>query len=219
MRPDYNLAMRSLPQLFENNQQWAREQTAKDPEFFQRLSKQQDPDVLWIGCADSRVPANQIIGLAPGDVFVHRNIANIVVHTDFNCLSVIEFAVSVLRVRHIIVCGHYGCGGVHAASQDSCFGLVDNWLRHIRDVREKHGKVLAAIDDPDRRLRRLCELNVVEQAQNVCYTTAVQSAWSGGADLCVHGWIYDVEDGLLRDLEVTVSVPEELPESYRMATC
>lgn len=210
--------MRFLPNLFENNRAWAKTQTATDPDYFVRLSKQQTPEILWIGCADSRVPANQIIDLAPGEVFVHRNIANVVVHTDFNCLSVIEFAVSVLKVKHIIVCGHYGCGGVRAASEDNCIGLIDNWLRHIRDVREKYDETLAAIGDSEERVRRLCELNVVEQARNVCYTTAVQSAWAAGAELCVHGWIYEIGDGLLRDLDVTVSGPEELSESHRMAT-
>lgn len=214
----YSQAMRLLPHLFENNRKWADKQIESDPEFFKRLSQQQTPDILWIGCADSRVPANQIIDLAPGEVFVHRNIANVVVHTDFNCLSVIEFAVSVLKVRHIIVCGHYGCGGVKAASEGRPIGLIDNWLRHIRDVREKHGQALAEIANADDRFRRLCELNVIEQVQNVCYTTAVQNAWANDAELSVHGWIYGIEDGLLRDLSATISSPGEVSEYYRIAT-
>ena len=210
--------MRLLPKLMENNQQWAQGVTENDPEFFANLAKKQTPELLWIGCADSRVPANQIIGLLPGEVFVHRNIANVVVHTDFNCLSVVEFAVHVLKVKHIIVCGHYGCGGVKAASQNHHLGLIDNWLRHIRDVRQKHDAILRVLGDENERLDRLCELNVVEQAHNVCHTTVVQEAWDKGQELAVHGWIYKIQDGLLRDMNVTITGPHEIAEAYRVAT-
>lgn len=210
--------MRLLPELIENNRQWARSVTDGDPDFFKTLAKNQKPEFLWIGCADSRVPANQIIGLAPGEVFVHRNIANVIVHTDFNCLSVIEYAVAVLQVKHIIVCGHYGCGGVQAASENHHLGLIDNWLRHIRDVRQKHEAMLADIDDEAKRLDRLCELNVVEQAHNVCHTTVVQEAWGRGQPLAVHGWIYGLQNGLVRDMNVTISSADEIAEAYRVAT-
>ena len=209
--------MRLLPELIENNRKWADGVRKSDPEFFPRLAEGQTPEFLWIGCADSRVPANQIVGLMPGDVFVHRNIANVVVHSDFNCQSVIEFAVSVLRVKHIIVCGHYGCGGVKAATQNHHLGLIDNWLRHIRDVRSKHDSVLRLIDEESGRLDRLCELNVVEQAHNVCHSTVVQEAWANGQSLAVHGWIYSVKDGLLRDLSVTIQEPTEIADVYRVA--
>ncbi len=182
--------MRVLPELLENNQKWAQGVTESDPDVFANLAQKQSPEFLWIGCADRRVPANQIVGLAPGEVFVHRNIANIVVHSDFNCLSVIEFAVAVLKVKHIIVFGHYGCGGVKGASENHHLGLIDNWLRHIRDVRQKHDAVLRVIGDDNEKLDRLCELNVVEQAHNVCHTTVVQEAWEKGQSLAVHGWIY-----------------------------
>lgn len=210
--------MRLLPQLIENNRRWADETTKQDATFFKRLSEKQTPEFLWIGCADSRVPANQIVGLDPGEVFVHRNIANVVVHTDFNCLSVIEYAVAVLKVKHIIVCGHYGCGGVKAAAEDHHYGLIDNWLRHIRDVRQKHEKLLEIITADEIRLDRLCELNVVEQVKNVCYTSVVQAAWDRGQSLSVHGWIYRLTDGLLNDMDVTISGPGELAEAYRVAT-
>ena len=210
--------MRVLPELIENNLNWANGVTKDDPEFFANLAKKQKPEFLWIGCADSRVPANQIVGLAPGEVFVHRNIANVVVHTDFNCLSVIEFAVAVLQVKHIIVCGHYGCGGVKAASENHHLGLIDNWLRHIRDVRQKHEGLLVSIDDEAKRLDRLCELNVVEQAHNVCHTTVVQEAWERGQSLAVHGWIYGLHNGLLQDMDVTITGPDEIAEAYRVAT-
>jgi carbonic anhydrase len=206
-----------LPQLIANNRNWAQGVTNEDPEFFTELAKKQSPDFLWIGCADSRVPANQIVGLMPGEVFVHRNIANVVVHTDFNCLSVIEFAVAVLKVKHIIVCGHYGCGGVKAASNNHHLGLIDNWLRHIRDVRSKHEPTLRMISDEMERLDRLCELNVVEQAHNVCHTTVVQEAWENGQDLAIHGWIYRIEDGLIRDMKVTITGPDEIQEAYKVA--
>jgi carbonic anhydrase len=209
--------MSALDYLLQKNRQWAEGMIAQDPAFFQRLAAQQRPKYLWIGCSDSRVPANQIIGLMPGEVFVHRNIANLVVHTDINCLSVIEFAVAVLQVQHIIVCGHYNCGGVQAALGDRQLGLIDNWLRHIRDVREKHTQRLAAIEDEVARRDKLCELNVIEQVQNVCHTCIVQEAWSRGQSLTVHGWIYRLQDGLIRDLGVDVECCDKLSESYRLA--
>ena len=194
-----------LEHLFTQNREWARAISTRDPQFFQKLSEQQAPEYLWIGCADSRVPANEIVDLLPGELFVHRNVANLVIHTDFNCLSVIEYAVAVLRVKHIIVCGHYGCGGVRAALQDRRLGLIDNWLRHIRDVRQRHRAELDALPSEDSQVDRLCELNVAEQVLNVCQTTMVQSAWEEGRKLEVHGWIYSLQDGLLRDLDVGVS--------------
>jgi carbonic anhydrase len=194
-----------LEHLFTQNREWARAISTRDPQFFQKLSEQQAPEYLWIGCADSRVPANEIVDLLPGELFVHRNVANLVIHTDFNCLSVIEYAVSVLQVKHIIVCGHYGCGGVRAALQDRRLGLIDNWLRHIRDVRLRHRAELDALPSEDSQVDRLCELNVVEQVLNVCQTTMVQSAWEEGRKLEVHGWIYSLQDGLLRDLAVGVT--------------
>lgn len=208
--------MRELPQLFDNNRQWAEAQSASQPGFFSELAKQQKPEYLWIGCADSRVPANQIIGLPPGSVFVHRNIANVVVHSDINCLSVIEYAVRVLGVKHIIVCGHYGCGGVAAALGDQPIGLIDNWLRHIRDVRQKHAEQLERLPDDSARVDRLCELNVIEQVKNVCHTSIVQQAWRDSQSLCVHGWIYGLSDGLLRDLSVCITGPSELDVAYRL---
>ena len=197
--------MRTLGHLFDNNKAWAKGVTARDPEFFLNLSRQQSPQYLWIGCSDSRVPANQITGLAPGEVFVHRNIANMVVHTDLNCLSVMQFAVDVLKVRHVIVCGHYGCSGVGAALRGERLGLIDNWLRHVQDVRHEHAAALAALGDEPRQSDRLCELNVIEQVANVCQTTIVRDAWQRGQPLAVHGWIYSLEDGLLRDLDRTVT--------------
>ena len=208
--------MSGIPALLENNRRWAQGITEQNPEFFERLARGQSPEVLWIGCADSRVPANQVIGLDPGEVFVHRNIANVVVHSDFNCLSVIEYAVAMLKVRHVIVCGHYGCGGVEAASQNHQLGLIDNWLRHIRDVRNHHETELGAIEDDDARLNRLCELNVVEQVYNVCSTTIVQQAWNRGQALAVHGLIYNLKDGLLKDLDTTLTGPEDLPATFRL---
>jgi carbonic anhydrase len=196
--------MGKLDHLFEKNRAWAAELTRGDPEFFERLVGQQSPEYLWIGCSDSRVPANQIVGLAPGELFVHRNVANVVVHTDLNCLSVLQFAVDVLQVKHVIVCGHYGCGGVFAALRDAKLGLIDNWLRHIQDVGAKHRAQLDAFADEAKRFARLCELNVVEQVRNVGDTTVVRDAWRRGQPLSVHGWIYDVRDGLLRDLDVTL---------------
>jgi carbonic anhydrase len=201
--------MRSLKALFDSNRAWVEGVKRDDPGFFDRLAHQQSPQYLWIGCSDSRVPANQITGLMPGEVFVHRNIANVVVHTDLNCLSVIEFAVEVLQVRHVIVCGHYGCSGVHAALTGRKVGLADNWLRHVQDVGDRHGAYLASFTAEARRHDALCELNVIEQVKNVCQTTAVQNAWAGGRDLAVHGWVYGVHDGLLRDLAATVESPGE----------
>jgi carbonic anhydrase len=195
-----------LEQLFANNRAWVARVTREDPQFFERLKHQQRPELLWIGCSDSRVPANQIVGLLPGDVFVHRNIANVVVHTDLNCLSVLQFAVDVLEVRHIIVCGHYGCGGVGAALNEQRLGLVDNWIRHIADVREQHAEELEAVTDPEARLRLLCELNVRAQVDNVAKTTVVQDAWARGQSVRLHGWIYDVADGLLRDLVTSTAL-------------
>lgn len=193
---------RLLDHLLENNRAWAAEMVREDPEFFSRLSRQQAPRYLWIGCSDSRVPANQIVGLLPGEMFVHRNVANVVVHTDLNCLSSIQFAVDVLQVGHIIVCGHYGCGGVLAALRDDKLGLIDNWLRHIQDVRRNHQAELDALETEVERHSRLCELNVIEQVANVSQTTAVRDAWARGQVLAVHGWIYDIGDGLLRDLGI-----------------
>jgi carbonic anhydrase len=192
----------SLKQLLDNNRAWAQAETRADPEYFTRLANQQSPQYLWIGCSDSRVPANQITGLAPGEVFVHRNIANVVVHTDLNCLSVIQFAVDILKVRHIILCGHYGCSGVHAAMTKHRIGLSDNWLRHVQDVSEKHASELSGLNE-EARHRRLCELNARDQVQNIVQCTAVQEAWERGQPLEVHGWIYDLKDGLLKDLQVS----------------
>ena len=195
--------MKTLDHLLNNNRAWAEKIKANDPEFFEALSKQQNPQYLWIGCSDSRVPANQIIDVTPGDMFVHRNVANVVVHTDLNCLSVVQYAVEVLQVKHLIVCGHYGCGGVRAALENSSLGLIDNWLRHVQDVRQKHDALLARISEGE-RLNKLCELNVIEQVSNLCQTTIVQSAWQRGQELFVHGWIYGLSDGLIRDLDVSI---------------
>jgi carbonic anhydrase len=209
--------MRTLPQLFESNRAWAERIRRQDPEFFLKLSRQQTPGYLWIGCSDSRVPANEIVGLLPGELFVHRNVANVVVHTDLNCLSVMQFAVDVLKVRHIIVCGHYGCSGVRAALHGERLGLIDNWLRHVQDVRHKHETSLMSIADVSDQGDRLCELNVVEQVANVCQTSIVRDAWERGQELAVHGWIYGLQDGLLRDLHATVTSRDEVPGAYRTA--
>jgi len=209
--------MRALKQLFANNRAWSETIRRQDPEFFLKLSRQQAPGYLWIGCSDSRVPANEIVGLLPGELFVHRNIANLVVHTDLNCLSVIQFAVDVLKVRHVIVCGHYGCSGVQAALRGDRIGLSDNWLRHVQDVREKHRDRLAGTGEGPRGRDRLCELNVVEQVANVCQTTIVRDAWERGQELTVHGWIYGLDNGLLNDLSFTVSHPAEVPPGYEAA--
>lgn len=208
--------MQSLNHLFENNRAWSGRIRQQDPEFFTKLSRQQFPSYLWIGCSDSRVPANEIVGLLPGELFVHRNIANLVVHTDLNCLSVMQFAVDILQVRHIIVSGHYGCSGVRAALRGERIGLSDNWLRHLTDVREKHAKTLGAAP-PDSAVDRLCELNVVEQVLNVCHTSIARDAWERGQSLTVHGWIYGLHDGLLRDLGVTVNGFEKTQPAYESA--
>ncbi len=196
--------MKDLKPLLEQNRAWAESIKASEPEFFQTLAKQQNPRFLWIGCSDSRVPATQLVGMVPGEMFVHRNVANVVVHTDFNCLSVIQYAVDVLKVEHIIVCGHHGCGGVKAAMDNLQFGLIDNWLRHVQDVLYEHEEALAEVADEEQRLNQLCELNVITQVQNVGCTTIVQGAWQRGQELTVHGWIYGLEDGLLRDLGVSI---------------
>jgi carbonic anhydrase len=196
--------------LFANNRRWAAEQLAREPRFFSRLAAQQAPGYLWIGCSDSRVPANEIVGLLPGELFVHRNVANVVVHTDLNCLSVLQYAVDILRVRHVIVCGHYGCGGVRAALEGARLGLIDNWLRHVQDLHGKYSMQVGALEDPQARVDRLCELNVLEQAANVCETTVVQDAWARGQALAVHGWIYRLDDGLLRDLGFGASAPQQV---------
>ena len=199
--------MKTLPHLFERNRAWAQRIREQDPEFFEKLARQQFPQYLWIGCSDSRVPANQIVGMMPGELFVHRNVANVVVHTDLNCLSVMQFAIDVLKVKHVIVCGHYGCSGVRAALYKESLGLVDNWLRHVQDVREKHDAELVKLPDLERRHDRLCELNVIEQVANVCQTSIVREAWRRGQSIAVHGWIYGLQDGLLRDLDATVTEP------------
>jgi carbonic anhydrase len=207
--------VKSLPHLFENNRLWAERVTAAQPEFFQQLVAQQSPEYLWIGCSDSRVPANEIVGLMPGELFVHRNIANVVVHTDLNCLSVLQYAVDVLGVKHVIVCGHYGCGGVQAAIDDARLGLSINWLRHVQDVRDEHAALLDASGDRERRIDRLCELNVVEQALHVCETTVVRDAWERGQPLAVHSWIYGLKDGRLRDLQFTAARPFDVVDAHR----
>jgi carbonic anhydrase len=209
--------MPDLSHLFEKNRAWAEKIKAREPGFFAELAQQQSPQYLWIGCSDSRVPANQITGLMPGEVFVHRNIANVVVHTDFNCLSVLEFAVNVLKVKHVIVCGHYGCSGVQAALDDLRIGIATNWLRNIQDVCQKHCAMLGAIEDPAGRASRLCELNAIEQAINVCQTTIVRDAWERGQELTIHGWVYGIGDGLLRDLNVSVASAAEIEGAQHAA--
>jgi len=206
-----------LENLFANNKAWSETMHAENPEFFSRLVNQQSPEYLWIGCSDSRVPANQIIGLAPGEVFVHRNIANVVVHTDLNALSVIHYAVEMLRVKHILVVGHYGCGGVKAALYDNRTGLTDNWLRHVQDVRDRHEAKLAGIDDANERVNRLCELNAMQQVVNVCQTSVLREAWARGQSVTVHGWCYSLENGLINDLKVSATSREEAMERYRDA--
>lgn len=208
--------MRILKHLFDNNREWAEKIKQIDPAFFTNLSVEQRPEYLWIGCSDSRVPANQIVDMPPGEMFVHRNIANVVVHTDLNCLSVIQFAVDVLKIRHIILCGHYGCGGIKAAMGHSEHGLIDNWLRHIKDVYRFHQQELEALPDEAARFRRLCELNVAEQVANVCHTTTVQNAWKAGRDLSVHGWIFAMEDGILQDLGLCVTGLDEISSIHRI---
>ncbi len=202
--------------LFGRNQQWAAAMVAENPNFFTSLLNQQTPQYLWIGCSDSRVPANELLGLAPGELFVHRNIANVVVHSDLNCLSVLQFAIDVLKVKHVIICGHYGCSGVHAAMVNRRIGLADNWLRHVQDVSQKHEKYLGESLASGARANRMVELNVTEQVVNTCQTTVVQDAWERGQELTVHGWVYGLHDGLLRDLGMSVSAAEEL--SPRLVT-
>ncbi|MFC3106421.1 carbonate dehydratase [Undibacterium arcticum] len=202
--------MGQLDHLFHNNRRWADEVRTRDPEFFERLSRQQAPEYLWIGCSDSRVPANTIIGLPPGEIFVHRNLANMVKHSDLNCLSVMQFAIDVLQVKHVIICGHYGCAGVKASLSGDRLGLSDNWLGQMRDIREKHGRLLDDCESEALRLDRLCELNVVEQVGYACQTTVVQDAWRRGQALTLHGWVYGLEDGLLHDLHVSTPDPETL---------
>ena len=209
--------METLSHLFESNKAWAGRIRQQDPEFFPKLSRQQSPAYLWIGCADSRVPANEIVGLLPGELFVHRNVANLVVHTDLNCLSVLQFAVDLLKVRHVIVCGHYGCSGVQFALRRERLGLSDNWLRHIQDVQEKHQERLAGKNSETETSNRLCELNVIEQVVNVCHTTIARDAWERGQELTVHGWIYGLQDGLLRDLNVTVADFSKTVRAYEAA--
>ena len=209
--------MSRLDHLLDSNRAWAERVSREDPGFFERLSKQQAPEYLWIGCSDSRVPANQVVDLTPGEVFVHRNIANVVVHTDLNCLSVIQFAVDVLKVRHILVVGHYGCGGVHAALHGSRLGLADNWVRHVTDVAGKHHGILEAMGDPDLQHDRLCELNALEQVVNVCQTTIVGDAWARGQRLAVHGWVYTLRDGRVHDLGLDIAAPEQLDPQYHAA--
>ncbi|MBA8887913.1 carbonic anhydrase [Dokdonella fugitiva] len=209
--------MHDLKDLLERNRAWSDSLVANDPQFFRRLSEQQAPKYLWIGCSDSRVPANQIIDMAPGEVFVHRNVANVVVHTDLNCLSAIQFAVDVLKVEHIIVVGHYGCGGVLAVLEERRLGLVDNWLRHVDDVKHKHAEALARLNDPQQRHARLCELNVLEQVINVCQTTVVRDAWDRGQDLTVHGWIYSLRNGRVRDLAMHVASNNDLARAAAAA--
>ena len=200
----------TLEHLFENNRRWAEQVKEKTPDFFEKLSQLQTPKYLWIGCSDSRIPANLCVGLLPGEIFAHRNVANLVVHTDLNCLSVIQYAVEVLKIEHIIVVGHYGCGGVQSAMQNNRLGLIDNWLRHIQDVMRKHESFLAAIESEEKRFERLCELNVVEQVTNVCETTIIQDAWQRGQLVNVHGWIYSLSDGLMRDLKIRVKNSDQM---------
>ncbi|MAL95994.1 MAG: carbonate dehydratase [Haliea sp.] len=208
--------MSGVDELFANNRAWAQSIKTSDPDFFEKLANQQSPEYLWIGCSDSRVPANQIVGLLPGEVFVHRNVANMVVHTDFNCLSVLQFAVDVLKVKHILVVGHYNCGGVRAAYEGRDNGLIDNWLRNIKDVQQRYHKRIEALESDDARVDLLCELNVISQVSNVCHTTIVQNAWSRGQPLSVHGWVYSLKDGLITDLQCTVSKADQISEVYRV---
>ncbi len=208
--------MKLLKELFDNNRKWAEQVERDHPGFFKALSQQQSPDYLWIGCSDSRVPANEIVGMLPGELFVHRNVANVVAQTDFNCLSVLQYAVEVLQVKHIIVCGHYGCGGVKAALTNHRHGLIDNWLSSIKDVYRRHEAQFEALDE-EQRVDRLCELNVIEQVHNVCRTTIVQDAWDRGQELSVHGWIYGIGDGRLRDLDTVITGKDQLEAIYRFA--
>ncbi|MBU1043973.1 MAG: carbonate dehydratase [Candidatus Omnitrophica bacterium] len=208
--------MRLLKELLEKNKQWATKLKTSDPEFFTNLSSQQNPQYLWIGCSDSRVPANQIVNLPPGDVFVHRNIANLVIHSDLNCLSVIQYAVEILQIKHIIVCGHYGCGGIKASLDNQEHGLIDNWLRHIKDIYRMHEAKFKTLKTQKEKNDLLCELNIIEQVANVCHTTIVQSAWKAGQELAVHGWIYSLEDGILKDLDVCITNINEISQTHRL---
>jgi carbonic anhydrase len=208
--------MSHLDDLFEKNRHWATSVKTSDPLFFEKLAAQQSPEYLWIGCSDSRVPANQIVGLMPGEIFVHRNVANMVVHTDFNCLTVLQYAVDVLKVKHVMVVGHYGCGGIAAAYENADNGLIDNWLRNIKDVQHRHRERIEAIEDVELRLNLLCELNVMTQVSHVCHTTIVQNAWQRGQQLSVHGWVYSLKDGLLKDLNCTVDRAEQIADAYRV---
>ena len=207
--------MNNIDTLISNNALWSKMLVEEDPGFFGKLAQAQNPRFLWIGCSDSRVPAERLTGLEPGELFVHRNVANLVIHTDLNCLSVVQYAVDVLQVEHIIICGHYGCGGVKAAMQNQELGLIDNWLRNIKDVYFKYREQLDAIEDEHERFDYLCELNVAEQVANVCHTTIIQNAWRKGQELAVHGWIYGIKDGLLHDLDLCVSGPDQIPDVYR----
>ena len=209
--------MTTLDELLERNRDWAEQVKRDDPGFFKGLSQQQAPKYLWIGCSDSRVPANQILGLAPGEVFVHRNIANVVVHADLNCLSVIQFAVDLLKVEHILVVGHYGCSGVHASLTGTRIGLADNWLRHVGDVAQKHAALLEGVELDSLRHARLCELNAIEQVVNVCQTTVLQDAWARGQSVTVHGWVYGLHDGRVRNMGMDVASPEQLAPAYETA--
>lgn len=205
-----------LENLFDNNRKWSEQVKSSDPDFFEKLSHQQSPKYLWIGCSDSRVPANEIVGMMPGEIFVHRNIANVVVHTDLNCLSVIEYAVQILKVNHIIVCGHYGCGGISSALDSKNHGLIDNWLRHIKDVYRLYQEKVDALNDAQKKTNLLCELNVMEQVANVSHTSIVQNAWKENHPLTVHGWIYNVADGILKDLKITTSDISEVADTHRI---
>lgn len=209
--------MKSIKNLFENNRKWSEDINRKNPDFFPTLSRQQAPKYLWIGCADSRVPANEVVGLLPGELFVHRNVANVVIHTDLNCLSVMQYAIEILKVEHVIVCGHYGCGGVIAALNDNRYGLIDNWLRHVKDVKERHGHHISLLGDQKQKEDCLCELNAIEQAINVCQTTIAQDAWQRGQNLTVHACVYGLKDGLLKDLGLSISSLEEMDSNYRNA--
>lgn len=208
--------MKKLKVLFQNNQEWVQKKIQKDPNYFLHMAKAQDPKYLWIGCADSRVPANEIVGLEPGELFVHRNVANLFPHTDFNCLSVLEYAVDLLKIQHVIVCGHYGCGGVKAAMENNQLGLVDNWLRNIRDVHARFKGPLDKANTPEERFDRLVEYNVMQQVRNVCHTTIVQGAWSRGQPLWIHGWVYDLQTGTLKDLDCCISSIDQIEEIYRV---
>jgi carbonic anhydrase len=208
--------MRVLKDLFDKNKKWAKKLKKSDPDFFLKLSRQQNPEYLWIGCSDSRVPANEIVDMLPGEIFVHRNIANLVIHTDLNCLSVIQYAVEVLKVKHIIVCGHYGCGGIQTAMDKKDYGLIDNWLRNIKDIYRSHQSRIESLQNDKDKINLLCELNVIEQVANICHTSIVQSAWKSGQTLTVHGWIYSIEDGILKDLNVCTTNLDEISQTHRI---